>query len=235
MEAQSQQKAERRKLPVYTEDAGRAKQQSQQKDSRIFKIFKQGYSESRSTKNPRCSSQQQQLQKLQKISIPIENNRKLHFYQPQRIAEGWVRRNERFAEQQRSKRRTETINNKRQMQTLNIKLKICLQNVRKLNSKLKQDQIVREIEDKNPDFIALVETRLQRIIGLNSQNITQTHLARNGGVFTMNSGKYQIKIIKTLKQFWHGIFQMQKDTHYTLSQCTYHRKQMMKQKNFRTE
>ncbi|KEJ82929.1 hypothetical protein OXYTRIMIC_070 [Oxytricha trifallax] len=82
-----------------------------------------------------------------------------------------------------------------------VEIKLCLQNVRGLNSKLKQDQLLREIENKNLDFIGLVETRLQRLIGRNNRNITQTQLARNGEVMVMNSGKFEMRTIKTLKQF----------------------------------
>ncbi|KEJ82505.1 hypothetical protein OXYTRIMIC_633 [Oxytricha trifallax] len=135
---------------------------------------------------------------LNKCIVTLDNSRQLHFFKPQREAEGWVSRNERFAEKKRNKRRIDIISNKRQVASQNIQLKICFQNVRGLNQKLKQYAMMKEFEDRNPDFIALVETRLQRIIGLNSQNITQTQLARNGRELTMNSGKYKMKTIKTL-------------------------------------
>ncbi|KEJ82788.1 hypothetical protein OXYTRIMIC_491 [Oxytricha trifallax] len=100
---------------------------------------------------------------------------------------------------QRTKEKKQEENKQHKQQEIDsgakIELKICLQNVRGLSSKLKKDQVMREIEIRQPDFL-----RLQRLIGLNSEDIIQTQLARNGGVLTMNSGQYEMKTIKTLRQ-----------------------------------
>ncbi|KEJ82714.1 hypothetical protein OXYTRIMIC_297 [Oxytricha trifallax] len=70
-----------------------------------------------------------------------------------------------------------------------------------MNSKHKQDQIIRELDSKNLEFIGLVETRLQSIDVLNNKNIAQTYFARKGGVLAVNGGRIFMKTVKILKQF----------------------------------
>ncbi|KEJ82967.1 hypothetical protein OXYTRIMIC_243 [Oxytricha trifallax] len=172
MEAGQQQRNGRRILPVYMdkENSNKTINQKSFKDyfesssvnANIQKIYNH---------NVQIQQQKKSYKDLDNFSVKLNNGRQLQFYQPQREVEGWVRRTERFAENQRSKRREQTINNKRQIALQSIKLNICLQNVRGMNSKLKQDQLMREIEYKQPDLIGLVETRLTRMIGINNKNI----------------------------------------------------------------
>ncbi|KEJ83003.1 hypothetical protein OXYTRIMIC_315 [Oxytricha trifallax] len=98
----------------------------------------------------------------------LGNSRQLEFYQSARLAEGW-KMNERFAESQRTKKRKQIISNKRQGIKKTVEIRLCLQNVRGLNSKLKQDQLMNVIDGENPFCIALDETKFQSLIGINNQ------------------------------------------------------------------
>ncbi|KEJ82620.1 hypothetical protein OXYTRIMIC_252 [Oxytricha trifallax] len=97
--------------------------------------------------------------------------------------------------------------------------------------------MLKEIEDKNPDFIALVETILQRIIGVNSQNITQTQQARNGGILNLINEKFQIKTINTLRQFM--TYNILNVKGYPLQMITlfitFHQSKMTRQRSYKTE
>ncbi|KEJ82933.1 hypothetical protein OXYTRIMIC_005 [Oxytricha trifallax] len=146
-------------------------------------------------------TKQQSYKNLDRFNIKLKNGCQLHFQRPVREVEGWLKRTIRFAESQRSNIRVQIISKKRQITAKCIQLNICLQNVRGISSKLKQDQMMRDIEEKHPDFIGLVETRLQRLIGVNNNNIAQTQLARNGGVLVLNNGKYPMKTIKKMRQY----------------------------------
>ncbi|KEJ83050.1 hypothetical protein OXYTRIMIC_454 [Oxytricha trifallax] len=148
MQPKKQTLSGRRKLPVLTENNKQGKKAlSQQTLEKYFENSKSS-SQNSSFQNLNVQQEQNKWKNINKFSFKVENSRQLEFYQPVRVAEGWVRRNERFAEWQRTKRREQIINNKRRVNMKTIELRVCQQNVRGLNSKIKQDQLMKDIEAK---------------------------------------------------------------------------------------
>ncbi|KEJ82416.1 hypothetical protein OXYTRIMIC_150 [Oxytricha trifallax] len=111
----------RRKMPIYME--GEEEKPKQKRSIQDYFEYSKKPQTNRTIIYPNVEvNNNNNYKNLNKYTVTLDNSRQLHFFQPQRQAEGWVKRNERFAEKQRSKRRVDIISNKRQVATHSIAL-----------------------------------------------------------------------------------------------------------------
>ncbi|KEJ82741.1 hypothetical protein OXYTRIMIC_453 [Oxytricha trifallax] len=89
----------RRKLPVYTEKKDQGVSGNSQNQQTLEKYFESSKTSSQNStfQNLNVQIYNRKFKDLDRFTVKLDNSRQLEFYQPVREAEGWVKRNERFA------------------------------------------------------------------------------------------------------------------------------------------